>query len=402
MLARYRFLLLIAAVWLAAGIGQAADRVVSMAYLELDDDPRYREKQMEARFPAQPWGRPYAGAEVALREARFAGAAAGVAFELTHHREADVQAAVATVERLTEQGVNYFLLDLPGAAVAEIARRTRGRELLLFNLSALDDGLRQSECQAQLLHVAPSYAMLMDAMGQFLVARKWREVLVLKGPNPEDAELLAAFQRSAARFGLKIEGVRPFVLGRDPRQRSQNNVALLTASADYDVVFVADATGEFARDVPYQIQKPRPVVGAAGLVPEWWHWAWERHGAPQLNGRFLKAARRPMTGYDWSAWIAVKAVVESVVRTGGGDFPKVRDYMLSDALVLDGFKGHRLGFRAWDRQLRQPVFLTTLNWVVARAPLEGFLHQTNNLDTLGFDEQDSRCRFQAPAGLKGS
>ncbi len=402
MVMRYRFLLLIAAVWLAAGIGHAADRVVSMAYLELDDDPRYREKQMEARFPGQPWGRPYAGAEVALKEARFAGSAAGVAFELTHHREADVQAAVATVERLTGEGVNYFLLDLPGAAVAEIARRTRGRELLLFNLSALDDGLRQSECQAQLLHVAPSYAMLMDAMGQFLVARKWREVLVLKGPNPEDAELLAAFQRSAARFGLKIEAVRPFVLGRDPRQRSQNNVALLTASADYDVVFVADATGEFARDVPYQIQKPRPVVGAAGLVPEWWHWAWERHGAPQLNGRFLKAAKRPMTGYDWSAWIGVKAVVESVVRTGGGDFQQVRDYMLSDALVLDGFKGHRLGFRAWDHQLRQPVFLTTLNWVVARAPLEGFLHQTNNLDTLGFDEQDSRCRFQAPAGLKGS
>jgi ABC transporter substrate binding protein (PQQ-dependent alcohol dehydrogenase system) len=183
------------------------------------------------------------------------------------------------------------------------------------------------------------------------------------------------------------------VLGRDPRQRSQNNVALLTASADYDAVFVADATGEFAREVPYQIQKPRPVVGAAGLVPDWWSWAWERHGAPQLNRRFLKAAKRPMTGYDWSAWMGVKAVVESVVRTAGGDFPKVRDYMLSDALILDGFNGYRLDFRAWDHQLRLPVFLTTLNWVVARAPLEGFLHQSNNLDTLGFDEKDSRCRL---------
>jgi ABC transporter substrate binding protein (PQQ-dependent alcohol dehydrogenase system) len=166
MLARYRFLLLIVAVWLATGVGQAADRVVSMAYLELDDDPRYREKQMEARFPGQPWGRPYAGAEVALKEARFAGSAAGVAFELNHHSAADVEAAVATVERLTEQGVKYFLLDLPGAAVAEIARRTRGQELLLFNLSALDDGLRQTECQPQLLHLAPSYAMLMDALAR--------------------------------------------------------------------------------------------------------------------------------------------------------------------------------------------------------------------------------------------
>ncbi|MGB5212683.1 MAG: amino acid ABC transporter substrate-binding protein, partial [Anderseniella sp.] len=334
---RFRFIFVCACVWLALGVSHAADQVVDIAYLELDDDPRYREKQMQARYPGQPWGRPYAGAEVALKEARFAGSAVGVEFRLSRHSEADVQATTATIERLAEKGVKYFLLDLPGDAVAEIARRTRGRELLLFNLSALDDSLRQAGCQAQLLHLAPSHAMLADALAQFLVARKWREVLVLKGPNAEDAALLAAFQRSARRFGLKIEEVRSFVPGRDPRQRSRNNVALLTADADYDVVFVADANGEFARDVPYQIQKPRPVVGSAGLVPDWWHWAWERHGAPQLNGRFLKRSKRPMTGYDWSAWIGVKAVVESVVRTQGGDFQKVRTYMLSDELILDGF-----------------------------------------------------------------
>ncbi|UCC57472.1 MAG: ABC transporter substrate-binding protein [Gammaproteobacteria bacterium] len=390
---RFLFLLASACLWLVPGISQAADTVVTIAYLELDDDPRYREKQMQARYPAQPWGRPYAGAEVALKESRFAGAAMGVEFRLSHHSEADVQAAGATIERLAEEGVKYFLLDLPGDAVAEIARRTRGRELLLFNLSALDDALRKKECQAHLLHLAPSHAMLADTLAQYLVSRKWKEVLVLQGPNPEDAQLLAAFERSAKRFGLKIEEIKPFVLGRNPRERSANNVALLTSGADYDVVFVADANGEFARDVPYQIQKPRPVVGSAGLVPDWWNWAWERHGAPQLNGRFLKRAKRLMTGYDWSAWVGVKAVVESVVRTQGSDFQKVRAYMLSDELILDGFKGNRLSFRPWDHQLRQPLFLTTQNWVVARAPLEGFLHQTNNLDTLGFDKPDSACRF---------
>jgi len=395
MMMRYRFMFLFfsACVWLVIGVSHAADKLVSIAYLELDDDSRYREKQMQARYPGQPWGRPYAGAEVALKEARFAGSAVGVQFELIHHSEVDVQAATATIERLSEQGVKYFLLDLPGGAVAEIARRTRGRDLLLFNLSALDDSLRQAECQAHLLHLAPSQAMLSDALAQFLVAHKWPEVLVLEGPNAEDAELLAAFQRSARRFGLKIEEVRPFVLGRNPRERSRNNVSLLTAGADYDVVFVADASGEFARDVPYQIQKPRPVVGSAGLVPDWWHWAWERYGAPQLNGRFLKRTGRPMTGYDWSAWVGVKAVVESVVRTEGDNFQKVRAYMLSDDLIVDGFKGNRLAFRSWDHQLRQPLFLTTFNWVVARAPLEGFLHQTNNLDSLGFDKRDSNCRF---------
>jgi ABC transporter substrate binding protein (PQQ-dependent alcohol dehydrogenase system) len=170
-------------------------------------------------------------------------------------------------------------------------------------------------------------------------------------------------------------------------------VALLTGGADYDVVVVLDSDGEFARDVPYQIQKPRPVVGSAGLVPDWWHWAWERHGAPQLNGRFLKATKRPMTGFDWSAWMGVKAIAEAVVRTNSAAFATLKDYIRGEAIVLDGFKGNRINFRPWDNQLRQPILLTTGNWVAGRAPVDGFLHARNNLDTLGFDEKDSRCRF---------
>ena len=46
---------------------------------------------------------------------------------------------------------------------------------------------------------------------------------------------------------------------------------------------------------------------------EAWHWAWPRHGAPQLTGRFEKQAKRHMGSADWAAWIAVKAVVEAVV-----------------------------------------------------------------------------------------
>jgi ABC transporter substrate binding protein (PQQ-dependent alcohol dehydrogenase system) len=186
---------------------------------------------------------------------------------------------------------------------------------------------------------------------------------------------------------------RDFVLGQDPRQRGQNNVALLTSGVDYEIVYVVDAFGEFARAVPYQIQMPRPVVGGAGLVADWWHWAWVRHGAPQLNDRFFRATGRLMTGYDWSAWMAFKVIAEAVLRTQSADFETLRDYIAGDEIILDGFKGYRLDFRPWDHQLRQPLFLTTPNWVVARAPLEGFLHPTNNLDTVGFDETETECDF---------
>ena len=50
---------------------------------------------------------------------------------------------------------------------------------------------------------------------------------------------------------------------------------------------------------------------------------------------------------------------------------------------LAGFKGRKLTFRTWNGQLRQPIPLVTPRAVVALAPLEGFLHQSNELDTLG-------------------
>ena len=207
----------------------------------------------------------------------------------------------------------------------------------------------------------------------------------------EDIYVQQAFERSAKKFGIKVVGVKHFIPGTDPRKRDQNNIALLTSGSGYDLVWVIDSTGEFARDIPYQIQKPQIVVGNAGLVALAWHWAWERQGAPQLNRRFEKKAKRQMTDYDWSAWMSIKAVVEAVLRTKSTDYLKLNNYIKGPDIILDGFKGARLSFRSWNNQLRQPIFVTTDNWVVARTPLEGFLHQINNLDTLGYDKQESQC-----------
>ncbi|MPN28645.1 hypothetical protein SDC9_176088 [bioreactor metagenome] len=183
------------------------------------------------------------------------------------------------------------------------------------------------------------------------------------------------------------------MLSNDPRQRNQGNVGLLTAGSDYDAIFVADSDGEFARGVPYRSVRPRPVVGSEGLVAEAWHWAWERHGAPQLTSRMIKQADRHPGSADWAAWMAVKAVVEAVVRTENAPFPKLVAYLAGEDITLDGFKGNRLGFRPWDRQLRQPLLIATHNAVIERAPIDGFLHQHNNMDTLGFDQRDSQCKF---------
>ncbi len=372
--------------------GGGPEKVV-FAWLSLRKDPRYARKRTYARYLGGATGRPYRGAEVAIAESRFMGAAIGVEFSLERIRAKNPDRWGEAVSEAVDSGARYLILDAPADRVEEAARLTLGRDVLLFNISARDDSLRQERCRSHLLHIIPSHAMLMDALVQFIVSKKWRKTLMLTGPTPQDAKLAAAFERAAHRFGAEIVENRPFVIGNDPRERELNNIALLTAGVAHDVVFVADSDGEFARDVPYRTSQPKPVIGSEGLAASAWHWAWERHGAPQLEKRFEKRAKRQMRGVDWAAWMAVKSVVEAMLRTEGADFFEVRDYLLGEEIVLDGFKGNRVNFRPWNRQLRQPVLLITHNWVVERAPLPGFLHQSNNLDTLGFDERESACEF---------
>ncbi len=369
-----------------------AEDTFTIGYLELKGDARYKDKRLFSQYPGQPLGRPHAGAEVAIREVRFHGVELGLSFALEKveaKTPADLQPAL---EAMQARGIRFVAVDLAAEQLLPLARSQRGREMVLFNVSAPEDSLRADGCQPNLYHTLPSQAMLYDALAQYLVSKKWRNILELTGPNPEDQALSEAFARSAKKFGLKISEKRPFELGNDPRDRSKNNIALLTGG-DHDAIFVADAHGEFARSVPYQTRNPDLIVGSEGLVPVAWHWSWERYGAPQLEKRFEKMHNRPMTGTDWAAWIAIKSVAESVQATKSTDFATISAKMTASDTLYDNFKGTAGGFRAWDHQLRQPVLLATHNWVVERTPLDGFLHQSNTLDSIGVDERESQCRF---------
>jgi ABC transporter substrate binding protein (PQQ-dependent alcohol dehydrogenase system) len=235
--------------------------------------------------------------------------------------------------------------------------------------------------------------MSMDALVQYLVARNWRDVIVLEGPLPADAAAAMAFARSAKKFGARVVAHQRFKPGTDPRERELNNPTLLTAmNRDYDAVFVADDAFDFARTLPYRTQRPRPVVGSIDLEPVAWHWTWEHNGAPQVQARFQKrTSGRHMEGADWAAWIAVKMIVQAALRTRSLDFRAQRDFILGGA--FDGDKGLAVSVRPWDHQLRQAMLLASPYAVIGTAPIEGALHRTNELDTLGDDAPESPCRL---------
>ena len=372
----------------------AETRPVPIGYLELEGDPRYELPRSYAGIEVAPRHRPFEGAQVALRSGKFVGRALGLSFSLEKRRAENDAALLSAFDRLyDEQGVRYVLVDAPSDALSSLAAHAAARDALLFNVSERADALRAEKCAPNLMHTIPSDAMLADALVQFLKFKGWDNVLALVGPQPGDKTLLESFRKAARKFGLEITDTRDFVMGHDPREREKNNVALLTAGDDYDVVFIADSLGHFARLAAYQTAAPRPLVGSEGLMASAWHWTWERHGAPQLNQRFEKKAGRRMEPADWAAWVAVRAIIESFRATKGGDFKAVESFLKSDALTLDGYKGTPSTFRPWNNQLRQPILLHTHNAVIERAPLAGYLHARDYLDTLGVDQGASRCRF---------
>jgi ABC transporter substrate binding protein (PQQ-dependent alcohol dehydrogenase system) len=361
---------------------------VTIGYVDIAGDPRHEPIKAYERIVLKPRESPFAGAQVGIDEAQALSRVLKMDFALERITVKSAQEVTSAVTQAAERGIHFFIVDAPAEAFRPLAAAVRGREVLLFNATAPD------LCAREIVHTLPSLAMSMDALMQYLVSRKWRDILVLQGPLPADAATTKAFENSVKKFGARIIANRPFKAGTDPRERELNNPLLLTAGTrDYDVVFIADDAFEFARQVPFQTVKPRPVVGAIDLEPVGWHWTWEHNGAPQINTRFNRASGgRRMESADWAAWIAVKMVVQATLRTRSAEFDKQRAFILGDA-GFDGYKGLAVSVRRWDQQVRQAVFLATPNAVIASAPIEGFLHRTNTLDSLGDDEPETPCRL---------
>jgi ABC transporter substrate binding protein (PQQ-dependent alcohol dehydrogenase system) len=365
---------------------------IRIAYLDRSDDPLYVDTKGYAGLYTVEHRSPFPAAELAIDGAKAVGGAIGATFSLVHRSLGEGEDAAAALRLLIDrQHIVAAIVDLPLDQTIAVATAAGPERVPLFNARHSEVELRLSVCRTNLFHTIPSLDMLTDGLAQGLLARNWTRVLVLEGEAPEDLALSHAFHSSAQKFGLTIVEVRRFVLGNDPRQRDQNNVRLLTGGVTYDVVFVADASRQFAPFVPYNTMDPRPVIGSEGLVASAWHVYWERQGAPQLNRRFFKLSGRAMTDEDWATWVAARAIVDATVKNRKAPDRPLIQALLDPDLTIELYKGFHGSFRPWNRQLRQPILLGTTNAVVGLAPVEGVLHKENTLDSIGLDEPEFEC-----------
>ena len=370
--------------------------VFNIGYYDLEKDIRYDiwgVHPVDIRSNAnQLYKRPIAGAELGLKDIKPFQRMSKVKFNLVKKRiKNNEDSAEVIYKHILENNIKFILLDFPASELLKITNKIIELNITSINVSSKNNELRSSKCNKNLFHTIPSERMLSDSLAQYLSEKKWRKILVLTGPLEIDKLKSNSFIESAKQFGLKIIDNRNFVLGNDPRAREQNDLDFLTGSAKYDAVYIADTLKEFSYRVPFATHNPAIVIGSSGLIPRAWHWSYLRHGAPQVHGRFERMHKRRMTEEDWAAWVAMRAIAEAIVRFKDNENFSFNDTFINKEFKLDGSKGPVLNFRSWNRQLRQPIMLSTENWVTSIAPLSSFIHRENNLDTIGMDNKTSKC-----------
>ncbi|WP_420332330.1 ABC transporter substrate-binding protein [Roseibium sp.] len=376
----------------SANLGSAWALDVNVGVIRVD----YPVLAPVSRFDRKPDNLGFAGASLGNQDNETTGSFLGHSFSF-ETRSTTPEKLEADTADLLENDIKMIVVLGHGNDVLKVADAA-GAGALIFNAAAPEVTLRSESCRSNLLHVAPSRAMLTDALAQFLVWKKWKRWLLISGSNPDDQRLAEAYRRSARKFGTEIVEERIFEdTGGSRRSDSghvlvQRQIPVFTQETeDHDVVLAVDESDVFALYLPFHAWTPRPVAGSGGLRPVSFHAAHEAWGATQFQRRFEKQNGRYVRPEDYNVWVAFRVIGEAVSRSSSDDIAVLRDYILSDAFELAAFKGQKVTFRPWNGQLRQPVLLTDSKITVSVSPQEGFLHHRSPLDSLGIDEPESAC-----------
>lgn len=372
----------------------AQPRTIRIGYLSHEEPPRVPVTFLEPDLEDEG----IQGARLAIEDNDTTGRFMNQDFELVEvvlPRDGDVAEGV---RRLADEDVRLVVADLPAEPLLTAVNAPEADSMLFFNARAPDDALRNESCRANLLHTTPSRRMLADALGQYLVWKRWPEWFLVVGPEPGDRLYADAVERAAERFGARIVERRDWTYDFGNRRTDsghtnvQSVVPTATQGPDHDVLVVADESDAFGEYLPGRTWWPRPVAGTHGLVPTVWSRVHEQWGATQLHSRFEDMTGRWMTERDHAAWMAVRSIGEAATRTQSADPKQIVEFIQGPDFGLAAFKGQALTYRPWDGQLRQPVLIAGPRMLVSVSPQEGFLHPGSLLDTLGDDAPETQCR----------
>jgi len=143
------------------------------------------------------------GVQLGVADSNTTGRFLGQEFVLTEisiPETADIEQSIA--EAGGAEGL--IVANLSSADLLALSDSVDDTETLIFNAGAADNILRNSECRGNVMHTLPSWSMLTDALTQFMLRKRWTELLLLVGTTDADKQFGEALKKSATKFGTKI------------------------------------------------------------------------------------------------------------------------------------------------------------------------------------------------------
>ena len=338
------------------------------------------------------------GSKMGIKDNNTTGKFTNQNFELIEKKITKKESAKQVFEEFRKEKYKFFILNVSKDDFIEIQSSDLIEDSIVINASLKDNNLRNQNCNKNILHTAPSYKMVSDALIQFLKKKNWTKLLLISGVNERDKQFAESVKVSSKRFGLKITNEKIWDFSHDFRRTADLEIVKFTQGEKYQVLVLADEGNTFGDSgnsfgdyIPYRTWKPTVVVGGEVLKPTSWHFAHEQWGGNQMQSRFLKEYKRLMTNIDFNSWVGIRTLGEAIIRTKSLDVKILLEKIMDKEFNLAAYKGKPLSYRNWNGQLRQPILLVTPRALVSVSPQPGFVHPRTELDTLGIDEPDSKC-----------
>ena len=340
------------------------------------------------------------GSRMGIQDSNTTGKFTNQKFELIEKNIMPNESAKEIFEEFRKNNYNFFILDVSSEDLDKIISSDILGDAILINVSLKNNDFRNQKCDKQLLHTAPSYMMVTDALMQFLKKKNWTKLFLIFGTNNRDKQFKDSLKISVKKFGLTITNEKKWDFTHDFRRTADLEFVKFTQGEKYEVLVLADEGNTFGDSgnsfgdyIPYRTWKPNIVVGGEVLKPTSWHHTHEQWGGNQMQSRFLKNFNRFMTNIDFNSWVGIRVFGEAITKTKSLDPKTILDEILKENFKIAAYKGKPVSFRKWNRQLRQPILLVTPRALVSVSPQNGFLHPRTELDTLGIDEPDTKCKL---------
>ncbi len=244
-------------------------------------------------------------------------------------------------------------------------------------------------CFANTFHVAPSTAMALDALAQWTSANgRGRWFVVHLATQDGEAELQRARQASRRSGDGSVVGTAAAKPGETIyydiidaiRAADPDTVVLLLPPKEQGLLLSelppeglrATVTGPlpmFAQNRVFE-QRLHEDDAAASAGPRVLAWDPSLDGAAAsaLESEFEGRTGQPMGSAAWATYAAIEIVTQAAAATQGADPAALVRYLAEPSSTFDVGKRVALSFRPWDHQLRQPLYVVTMNPDAAWGP----------------------------------